>query len=172
MEASSPSNIPTTDITRVYDIPNTEFRTEKELIKWYGFDINDKENIGSGAFVTVYKAVKKDEQLVLAVKVMEISGKSEHKLKTDAKSELFVMEKTSHPHIIKLFDHFIINNRITEKNRVFLFMQFAENGSLSQYLRKSKQTFDETKAKTFRTNGFGCQSYAWIRYSAQGSKNG
>ena len=142
--ASTPSGIPTNDITQIYDLPCDEFQTAGQVAEAYGFKLmlNEKP-LGVGGFAKVVKARRLDNDSIVAVKIMDISGKSAKKLKIDAKNELFILEKTNHPHIIRVFTHFIVHMKAQQKNSVYIFMKMAENGSLSEFLRQAKTGFQE-----------------------------
>lgn len=102
--------------------------TLSELVAAHGYELG--EVIGEGSFAKVYKAVRTSDHLVVACKVMltKSSGR-----KASAKNELFIIQRTQHPHIIKLYGHFIVD--VEKVRHVFIFMQFAEGLSLSRYMR-------------------------------------
>lgn len=143
IKASSPSKLPTNDLTQIYELPNNDYKTAEEVINSHGYEIYNE--IGRGAFAVVYKAKRIRDNLIIACKIIELSkGFDFKRIKTDAKNELFILEKTNHPHIIKLYEHFII--KTADSQSVYIFMQFAEEDSLSKVIRESKP-FDEINAK-------------------------
>lgn len=142
--ASSPSGIPTFDITQIYELPNDEYKTAEDVAFAYGFELllNEKP-LGEGGYAKVIKAKIIDSGTLVAVKIMDISGKNTKRLRMDAKNELFILEKTEHPHIVKVYTHFIVHYKEQQKNCVYIFMRMAESGSLSDYLRQAKYGFPE-----------------------------
>lgn len=71
--------------------------------------------------------------------------------KASAKNELFIIQRTQHPHIIKLYGHFIVD--VENVRHVFIFMQFAEGLSLSRYMRLKEVKENMLPEKT-------CQRFA------------
>ncbi|RWS01289.1 protein kinase-like protein 1 [Dinothrombium tinctorium] len=121
--------------TDVYTTSENE--TPEQIIQARGYQLQEK--LGAGAFATVFKAIKLTEQFVTACKVIEIKRKKKRRL-NDLKHELYVLEKARHEHIIKLYEHFIIDEK------VYIFMEFAAGGTLSEYVRK-KGPLRESRAK-------------------------
>lgn len=56
--------------------------------------------------------------------------KKKRKRLNDLKHELYVLERMEHAHIVKLYEHFIIDER------VYIFMECASGGTLSEYVRR------------------------------------
>lgn len=140
---SSASKITTSDLTQIYRIPNRQFLTIDQVIHANGFKLG--EQIGKGSFATVYKANRvEDPRTLLACKVMNISAMNV-KNRVSAKNELFILEKVCHPHVVRLYKHFIIECGTSRS--VYIFMQFAENQSLSVYMRNQKVGLNEPMAK-------------------------
>ncbi|CAG2171420.1 unnamed protein product [Oppiella nova] len=115
-----------------------------------GFAYTTQLDIDSGAFASVEKAVVINTKVVIAVKKIEIprevdDPKTRNKRKsitTDIKNELFILQKIRHPHVIKLIQHFIINDRQTNKTIIYILMQFAPGGTLSSHCN-ANGPFDE-----------------------------
>ncbi|XP_054156216.1 testis-specific serine/threonine-protein kinase 4-like [Oppia nitens] len=145
--ASSPSNLLTAELTVMYDIPDKQYRTVNDIIDAHGFQLFSDQVVGSGGAGTVYRGRMKQTNQLVAVKVVNISGKLYENLKTDAKNELFVLQKTSHPYIVKIYSHFIVKDRIRNSIVVYIFMSLAENRSLSEYVRRLDRGMDEPRAR-------------------------
>ncbi|XP_054162012.1 testis-specific serine/threonine-protein kinase 2-like [Oppia nitens] len=144
--ASSPSNLPTLDLTIMYDLPDNKYKTVDNIIDYHGFQLLNEE-LGRGGVGVVYKGRRKIDNSFVAIKVMDISGKYYKSLKADAKNELFVMQKTSHPYIIQIYSHFIVRYTIENITKVYIMMRLAENKSLSEYVRQLTTGMDEIRAK-------------------------
>lgn len=69
------------------------------------------------------------EQFYAACKVIEMRKKKRKRL-NDLKHELYVLERMDHLHIVKLYEHFIIDER------VYIFMECAAGGTLSEHVRR------------------------------------
>jgi len=63
------------------------------------------------------------------------------------KNELFILERIDHPHIIKLYKHFIVDTPATGIRNVYIFMQLAEGESISNYVRHQKRGLPEAICK-------------------------
>lgn len=111
--------------TNVYHCQENE-KPENIIIE-HGYDLKDK--VGAGAFASVFKARRIADDQMVACKVIEIKRKRKERL-TDLKNELYVLEKVEHPNIVKLYEHFVIDDK------VYIFMEFASGGTLSEYVRK------------------------------------
>jgi len=109
-----------------------------------GFRLGDK--LGFGAFSTVYKAFS--DQMpgqVLACKRFDLTdGRVNEEWRQKClKQEMKIMLKLKHPNIIKAYD--VIKTR----KAAFIFMKFAKNGNIAQYIEKLGKPLRETKAKVW-----------------------
>lgn len=89
------------------------------------------ESIGEGSFGKVYKARIKGTGQIVAMKFIVKKGKNEKELK-NLRSEIEILTKLNHPHIITLFDSFE-----TESDFVVV-MEYAQ-GELYDILEDDKQ---------------------------------
>ena len=80
----------------------------------------------------MFKAIRTRDNLPVACKRLQMLD-SARRANISAKNELFVMERVDHPHIIKMYQHFIVDFAGTRF--VYIFMQLAEGDSLSVYMR-------------------------------------
>ncbi|KAI2806543.1 hypothetical protein BLOT_008500 [Blomia tropicalis] len=135
---STPSKLKTETLTEIYRLPSREFTTVEEIVASQGFEMNNE--LGKGAYATVFKARRLRDNLLLACKVMDI-GKASQSIA--GKNEIFTMEHINHPHIIRLYKHFIVeydhNQKEKRSRSMYIFMQLAEGQSLSDHM-KSKPT--------------------------------
>lgn len=117
-----------TELNLATDVYRTrEGEKADDILAERGYEL--KEKLGAGAFASVYRAIRLKDGFILACKVIEIKRKRRERL-TDLKNELYVLEKVEHPNIVKLFEHFVIDEK------VYIFMEFAPAGTLSEYVRK------------------------------------
>ncbi|KAI1278808.1 Testis-specific serine/threonine-protein kinase 1 [Halotydeus destructor] len=112
-------------------------KTTDMIVQEHGYSMHEK--LGQGAFATVFKVTRTKDDKTIAVKVIDISEKRERRLE-DLRYEIYVLERTNHTNIIKLFEHFIIDEK------VYIFMDFADSGTLSDHVRK-KGPLSEKRAK-------------------------
>ena len=124
---SSPSAMKTAELTEVHKMSNE--MTLSEIAAAHGYELG--EVIGEGSFAKVYKAVRKSDGLVVACKIMLTSSAAR---KASAKNELFIIQRTQHPNIVKLYAHFIVD--VEGTRHFFIFMQLAEGLSLSRFMRQ------------------------------------
>ncbi|RWS19055.1 protein kinase-like protein 1 [Leptotrombidium deliense] len=96
-----------------------------------------KQKLGAGAFATVFKAVKANQ--TSACKVIDTTTKKKHRY-NDLKSELYVLQKVQHQNLIRLYEHFMIDDT------VYLFIEFAPGGTVSDHVRKNGP-LSETESK-------------------------
>ena len=101
------------------------------------------ERLGSGAFSTVYRATKADMPgRVLACKKFDLTNRAHEVWREKClKSEMKIMMRLKHPNIIKALD--VIKTR----KMAFIFMEFAKNGSVGEYLAKTGRPIEEKQAK-------------------------
>ncbi|KAI2803281.1 hypothetical protein RDWZM_001365 [Blomia tropicalis] len=137
---SSPSAMKTTDLTEIFNLPDKD--SIDKIVQSNGFVLEDK--LGSGTYAIVYRARRQADNLMLACKIMELMNKS-RKANLSAKNELFILERINHPHIVKLYKHFMVD--VEQCRYVYIFMQLAEGKSLSVFMRKLKSSLPEDECK-------------------------
>lgn len=115
------------NLTTVYNVPNDEFQNETEVLKHHNFVLG--KELGAGGFATVYEATHTKTNTKVACKVIDLGDGRKKSLLNDMKNELSVMEKVNHPFIVHLYTHFLVNNLL------FIFMQLANGGTLSRFVR-------------------------------------
>lgn len=86
--------------------------------------------IGRGHFSVVYKAKDKRTNLLVALKkinLFEVSADAKEK----TLKEVELLKYVEHPHIIRCFDSFLLENDLV------IVTEFAEHGDLAHYLKKA-----------------------------------
>lgn len=132
---SSPSQLSIRSITERYVTPSNNFKTPEDVFKFRGYTKMDK--IDEGAFGIVSKALKKSDKSTVAVKEVDLRRKR-HKRLQEMKRELFVLQRIAHKNIVKLIEHFIVNDTLV------IVMEFCAGSNLTVYLRKT--ALDELEA--------------------------
>lgn len=98
------------------------------------------EMLGSGSFGEVFKAYNSIQQVISAVKIINLQLCSDRYRRKFLPRELAAMIETNHENIVKTYDIFRSNNQI------YIFMEFAGNGDMSRYLKKNG-SLDEAKSR-------------------------
>ena len=140
------SRIPTPDLTVIYEIPNKKFKTVNDVIVANGYEL--EEEIGRGNYAIVYKTRRLKDDSKLACKVLLIQAElANNNANLSAKNELFILQRLDHPHIVRMYQHFIVDIIPDKKRFVYIFMQLAEGKSLSIYMRNVSFGLPEATCK-------------------------
>lgn len=124
-----------------YVVPSEKFKTEKEVFRLRGYDKDSMVRIAEGGQSQVFRVTKITDRQEVAVK--EINLRSEEEImKVDEKKrmkiEIQIIAGVRHKNIIRLIDHFMINNTC------YLFMELANGGTVEDVI-----PLNETVAKQF-----------------------
>lgn len=123
--------------------PEVELKPRIPLyrIKWFAPDSEFKKNatdiqvgseLGKGAFATVYEAIDKKLEQVVAVKIFDKRMLKDASKRKDVQNELDLINKLDHPNIIKLL-------RIVEDiNQVYIVMENWGKYTLHEYIKEIK----------------------------------
>lgn len=95
------------------------------------FDIS--QELAKGSFGIVFKAVRKADGRVFALKQVKLEGMKRAD-REEAIDEARVLAQLNHPHVIKHYDSFVDK----EKNILNIVMELASRGSLSQIIKENK----------------------------------
>eukprot|EP01102_Stenamoeba_stenopodia_P007926 TRINITY_DN2237_c0_g1_i1.p1 TRINITY_DN2237_c0_g1~~TRINITY_DN2237_c0_g1_i1.p1 ORF type:complete len:515 (-),score=104.42 TRINITY_DN2237_c0_g1_i1:120-1664(-) len=106
-----------------------------------------KEDLGSGAFGKVKKAVHKVTGAEAAIKIIRLARvlnlyKKPDVAKRKLEREMKILTLLNHPNIVKLYDS------IEGEDEIYLVMELVKGGQLSTYLLEKKK-LDETEARKF-----------------------
>ena len=97
------------------------------------FKILDK--LGEGGYGAVYKAMAKDSNFVLAIK-MVLTGKSD-KEEESLKKEIQILKKCHHPNVVSYY------GAAKKDEHLWILMDFCGGGSIHDYTKKYKLTLTE-----------------------------
>jgi serine/threonine protein kinase len=98
--------------------------------------------ISEGAFGQVYTAKNMKRNEVDAVKVMDLNKLSENFKSKFLTREIMTLIKVRHPYVLRIFDIF------RSAQHVYIFMEFAPNGTLSTQVKNAPDGFlSESKSK-------------------------
>lgn len=103
-----------------------------------------RKAIGEGAFGEVYKVRHKTSGNLFAIKVINKERILKSNLLEQIKREVRIMYNLSHPHIIKLYNHF------EDDSNFYLILELAESGQLFTRLQKMKGFDEPTSAQFLR----------------------
>lgn len=99
-------------------------------------DFKVLEKIGSGSYGVVFKAVRKVDKLVYAMKEIDLQGMS-RKEQEECIRETRVLSSLDCDQIIKYYDSFL------ERGKLYIITEYAGNGNLHDYIKKQKQKLSE-----------------------------
>ncbi|KAI1300251.1 CBL-interacting protein kinase 10 [Halotydeus destructor] len=131
----------------VYETGNG--RTVANILSYKGYVLG--KFLGKGGFGTVYESSFSAKQRKaegscpdssVACKVITLRKKNSKKQLDELKNELDVLEKLPHVNIIKLYEHFIIDDK------VYIFMELAKGGTLYHYV-SGRGPFSEDISRMF-----------------------
>lgn len=125
----SVNRLPAKDFTEVIKLPVGRFHTKDEVLKAKGYRL--KKKIGRGGYGVVWKAQFRDAKEDCAVKIINLRNRTSYdRMLAHLKTEIYIMERFTHPNVITLLDHFIIDDN------AFIVMEFATDGSLADFVEK------------------------------------
>ncbi len=143
-QVSTPSAIDTAQLTTIYRVPDSKYGTAEDVLKDRGLVLLDM--FDEGGFAKVYKACRQSGngavKQMMACKVVDIGlDLSDSTKLADVKNELFVFEKVKHPHIVRMYEHFVVNEYL------YIFMDYADMGNLYRFMYLHQGAMAETEAK-------------------------
>ena len=122
-------------------MPDDKYNSADDVLKDRGIQLLDM--FDEGGFAKVFKARRVTEpNQLMACKMVDIgTDLSDNAKLSDVKNELFVLEKIKHPHIVRMYEHFIINEQL------YIFMDYADFGNLYRYMYLHQGPMNEDEAK-------------------------
>ena len=91
-------------------------------------------HIGEGSFSQVYKIQKKNTSEIFALKIMNLENLSKNNLE-NIENEIKIQKNLKNENITKLIDFF------ESEKKVYLILEFCENGNLFDFIKKKKKKF-------------------------------
>ena len=112
--------------------------------------------LGSGSFATVFKAQHfKYSDKIVAVKAIS-TNKLNAKLQENLETEIGILDKLSHPNIVRLYG-------IHKSPRhIYLFMEYCNGGDLHRFIRKNTRLSQDT-SRQFMSQITKGMSYLWSK---------
>lgn len=107
-----------------------------------GYDI--QKRLAGGAFGQVYLAYSKKKDRKCAVKVMDLDKCEKLVREEFLPRELAALIQMKHPNAIEIYDIF------KARNKIYIFMEFAPNGTILDYLKKKGALEEPFAAVWFR----------------------
>lgn len=108
------------------------------VLEEHGYNVG--RQIGHGSYAKVKLAFSKDHNAVVAIKIISKVRTPKDYLKNFLPREIDVVRGLQHPNLIRFYQS------IETTHRVFIIMEYAENGSLLDMIRREK-TLTEDKAR-------------------------
>lgn len=90
------------------------------------------EQIGSGSFAKVYRAMETTTHQIVSLKVIDKTKIEKEEELRYIESEIEIMRKVDHPYIIHLFEN------IDTPTEMYIIMEYVPNGSLLELINKSR----------------------------------
>ncbi|GBC09041.1 hypothetical protein RclHR1_08570008 [Rhizophagus clarus] len=109
---------------------------------WCLDDFEMGNPLGEGRFGRVYMAREKTSMKIVAIKVIFKKDFRENNMVEQLKREVEIQSHLRHSNILRLYGYF------HDKERVFLVLEYAENGELYKHLQKNGP-FTERKAANY-----------------------
>ncbi|CAG8571663.1 15614_t:CDS:1 [Funneliformis caledonium] len=113
--------------TKLQLIDNLPKKEETKV--WCLDDFEMGDSLGEGRFGRVYMAREKTSMKVVAIKVIFKKEIRENNMVEQLRREVEIQSHLRHPNILRLYGYF------HDKDRVFLVLEFAENGELYKRLQ-------------------------------------
>lgn len=107
---------------------NTKHKRINGVLKPRGYKL--LEEIGAGNYANVYSAVNKKDKII-AVKVIDLNKASNNYRLKFLPREIKVMSRVRHRNIVSIYEI------LQSANNIYILMEFAPNGTVSDYLRKN-----------------------------------
>ncbi|KAH9408959.1 hypothetical protein TYRP_011232 [Tyrophagus putrescentiae] len=133
----SPSRLQADEMTTIYMVPSVHFKTAEEVVRFNDYEVLDQ--IGKGGFAVVFKARHLKSGQLVACKTVKVDCQD---AVIEMKNELFIMEMVDNPFAVRLYMHFLVNEKL------YIFMQLADAGSFGKLLEKGG-AMDERDAKFY-----------------------
>lgn len=105
-------------------------------------DFDFERRLGDGAFGQVWRV--KNKQTLKSYALKQVPKEKVLKMLGQFRREVFIMYELSHPHIIKLYNHF------EDEKFFYLIMELAEGGNLFHKLYREKCFLERNAAQYFR----------------------
>lgn len=93
--------------------------------------------LGKGSYGVVYSGLSKSNGKKVVLKEIILTGLSDNEVEKTFK-EAQILSKLKHPHVIKYYNHSI------EKHVLTIFMEYAANGTLKDFLENRVEFLEET----------------------------
>lgn len=127
LKIASPSDLSLKSISEHYNLPDNKFNSPDDIFKYRGYKKLNK--IDEGAFGIVSKALKISDKTIVAVKEVDLRRKKAKRVE-EMKRELFVLQKIDHHNVVKLIEHFIIDQMLV------IVMEFCAGNNLTTFLKE------------------------------------
>lgn len=117
---------------------------EPKLVRdvWKVYD--KKEVIGEGGFATTVRAIRENDRLECALKIIYKYGKRSDSSELVFERELSVLQSIQHKHIVRLID------ALEDKHSYILALELLRGGELFARITKLKHYSEKVAAKLFR----------------------
>lgn len=105
-------------------------------------DFEFGKSLGKGKFGRVFLARLKSNNYIVALKVLFKNELVENQSEVQLRREIEIQSNLRHPNILRLYNYF------HDRNRVYLILEYAEQGELYAHLKKNIR-FTEKRASKY-----------------------
>jgi calcium-dependent protein kinase len=147
--------MPMMEIEGVYNWFAQTVGKSRDGLSAYDLDCTS-DLLGCGSFGKVLKGRNKVTGCVCAVKQIEKSSRQRAGSKPAVLSEISIMQRLSHPHIVKLLDHF------EDENCYYLAMELCAGGKLTDFIARGHR-YQESDTATIMQQVFSAVEHLHAR---------
>lgn len=119
-----------------------EINRKPTVLEEHGYQVG--KQIGQGSYAKVKLAFSKDHNTVVAIKIISKFRTPKDYLKNFLPREIDVVRGLQHPNLIRFYQS------IETTHRVFIIMEYAENGSLLDMIRIERKLTEDKARKLFK----------------------
>ena len=94
------------------------------------------KKLGKGAYGIVWRGVHSELGSIVAVKELHLEGVSKD-VRSSLQMEIDLLQALNHPNIVRYIEHIVS----PDQKKLNIIMEFVENGSLAQMVKKKKFFF-------------------------------
>jgi len=123
--------------------PSPSYSTKFSLYKKTIVPGKNTYVLGKGAYGEVWLVKNKITKQLYALKVIPRTNLANTQQRKNVKHEIEIQQRINHRNIIKVYDTF------SDKENIYIVMEYADNGNLFYYIRKHKRLTEQEAFKFF-----------------------
>lgn len=119
------------DLDKAESAPEEPEKPDATMTKVFG-DYEILKPIGKGKFAIVYRALRRSDNLIVALKKINVDA-IDQKARDKCLKEVGLLQSLDHPNVIRYLDSFITDNDLV------IIVEWAAAGDLKRQLRKAQE---------------------------------